>query len=238
MSAINQTHSAIINGITASLSFEISKEACERLLDNPEPCDRDLLISHLQNPLGAVAIDQLHEAASKLGLNLSVQSCKFLESRQAHPPLENEEPQEVEPADDVWQISIRGENAVLARLEHGETVESYRPTDKASALKILHSLKPMRGNSLVSNEINASQPFQMSVSQASKLIDNFTKAARGALNVITSVQQTCSMYSEEQNASIQKKRDAFEQTDIYKKAVEIEKLAEEALSLIKPTEIL
>lgn len=238
MSAINQTHSAIINGITVSLSFEISKEACERLLDNPEPCDRDLLISYLQNPLGVLAINQLHEVASKLVLNLSVQSCKFLESRQAHSPLANEAPQEAEPADDVWQIRIRGEKAVLTRLENGETLESYRPTDKASALKILHSLKPMRDNSLASNENNASQPFQMSVSQAAKLIDNFTKAARGALNVITSVQQTCSMYSEEQNASIQKKRDAFEQTGIYKKAVEIEKLAEEALRLIQPTELL
>ncbi|MEA3482799.1 MAG: hypothetical protein U9R65_12695 [Pseudomonadota bacterium] len=238
MSAINQTHSAIINGITVSLSFEISKEACERLLDNPEPCDRDLLISHLQNPLGAVAIDQLHEAASKLGLNLSVQSCKFLESRQAHPPLENKEPQEVEPADDVWQISIRGENAVLARLEHGETVESYRPTDKASALKILHSLKPMRGNSLVSNEINAFQPFQMSVSQAARIVDKFSNAATCALGVVKSVDQPSAKYSDEHNASIKQKREAFEQTEIYKKAVEIEKLAEEALDLIKPTELL
>lgn len=238
MSAINQTHATVIDGITVSLSFEISKEACERLLDNPEPCDRDLLISHLQNPLGALAIDQLHEAASKLVLNLSVQSCKFLESRQAHPPLANEDPQETEPADDVWQISIRGEKAVLTRLENGETLESYRPTDKASALKILQSLKPMRGNALASNESNTSQPFQMSVSQAAKLIDNFTKAASSALRVITSVQQTCSMYSEEQNASIKQKRDAFEQTEIYKKAVEIEKLAEEALRLIKPAEIL
>ena len=238
MSAINQTHATVIDGITVSLSFEISKEACECLLDNPELCDRDLLISHLQNPLGAVAIDQLHEAASKLVLNLSVQSCKFLESRQAHSPLANEAPQEAEPADDVWQISIRGQNAVLTRLEHGETVESYRPTDKASALKILHSLKPMRGNFLASNENNASQPFQMSVSQAAGIVDDFKKAARGALDVITSVDQPSAKYSDEHNASVMQNREAFEQTEIFKKAVQIEKLAEEALCLIKPTELL
>ena len=83
-----------------------------------------------------------------------------------------------------------------------------------------------------------SQPIQLPVWQAAKIEKNLSKAASCALSVITSVQQTCSMYSEEQNASIQKKRDAFEQTEIYKKAVEIEKLAEEALSLIQPTELL
>tara|TARA_Y100000114_G_scaffold137307_1_gene139512 strand:- start:877 stop:1353 length:477 start_codon:yes stop_codon:yes gene_type:complete len=148
MSAINQTHATVIDGITVSLSFEISKEACERLLDNPELCDRDLLISHLQNPLGAVAIDQLHEAASKLVLNLSVQSCKFLESKQAHSPLANEDPKEAEPADDVWQISIRGEKASLTRLENGKPAESYRATDKLMALTnlglIIQGYQPVR----------------------------------------------------------------------------------------------
>lgn len=177
MNPISQKHSTVIDGVSVSLSFDVSKEAYERLLDNPEPCDRDLLISHLQNPLGVVAINQLHEVASKLALNLSVQSCKFLESRQAYASLSSEEPQN-------------------------------------------------------------SKPFQMPVSQAAKIDKNLNEVASCALRVITSVQQTCSMHSEEKNASIQKKRDAFEQTEIYKKAVEIEKLAEEALRLIKPAEIL
>lgn len=146
MSAINQTHSAVINGITVSLSFEVSKEACERLLDNPEPCDRDSLISNLQNPLGVLAINQLHEAASKLALSFSVQACKFLELGEAHTSLVNEEPQKAEPSDEVWQVNIGKEKAMLTRLENGKTVESYRPTDKASALKdiesVLQGLKP------------------------------------------------------------------------------------------------
>lgn len=146
------------------------------------------------------------------------------------------------PVEDVWQISIQGEKAVLTRLRNGKTVESYRPTDKAKAIQdiisIIRGLDPMRNYSSAQNEKNVYQPFEMPVWQAAKIDKNFSRAASCALSVITSVQQTCSMYSEEKNASIQKKRDAFEQTEIYKKAVEIEKLAEEALSLIKPAEFL
>lgn len=146
------------------------------------------------------------------------------------------------PAEDVWQISIQGEKAVLTRLRNGKKVECYRPTDKASALKdidlIIHGLEPKRDYSSTPNKNDAGQSFQMPVWQAAKIDKNLSKAASCALSIITSVQQTSAMYSDEQNAVIEQKREAFKQTEIFKKAVQIEKLAEEALHLIKPAELL
>lgn len=83
-----------------------------------------------------------------------------------------------------------------------------------------------------------SKPFQMSVSQAAKIDKNLNEVVSCALRVTTSVDQPSTKYSDEHNASIKQKREAFEQTDIFKKAVQIGKLAEEALSLIQPTELL
>jgi hypothetical protein len=142
MSALTQSHTILIDGIEVSLSFDISKEAYEHHLQDLEPCDRDSQALDLASSLGGVAVSQLHEVASKLALSFSVQACKFLELGEAHTALVNE----AEPSGEVWQVNIGKEKAMLTRLENGKAVESYRPTDKASALKgidsILQGLKP------------------------------------------------------------------------------------------------
>lgn len=154
----------------------------------------------------------------------------------------SEEPQKAKPAEDVWQINICDEKVLLKRLENGMTVESYRPTDKAKAIQdiisILRGLDPMRDYSSAQNEKNVSQPFQMSVSQAAKIGKNLNKVVSCAIRVTAGVDQPSAKYSDEHNASIKQKREAFEQTDIFKKAVQIGTLAEEALNLIQPTELL
>lgn len=82
------------------------------------------------------------------------------------------------------------------------------------------------------------KPFQMPASQAAKIDKNLNEVISCVLRVTTSVDQPSAKYSDEHNASIKQKREAFEQTDVFKKAVQIGILAEEALRLIKPAEIL
>ena len=141
-------------------------------------------------------------------------------------------------ASSLGGVAVSQLHEVASKLALSFSVQACKFLELGEAHTSLVNEEPQRDFSSASNENKTKTPFQMPVWQAAKIDKNLSKAASCALSIITSVQHTSAMYSDEQNALIQQERDAFEQTEIFLKAAQIEKLAEEALNLIKPTEVL